>query len=175
MKKRLAIIGALALLNAACSSGSGGGQPEPPAANLPPAVAAIPDQVIEANKPGDPIPVTLDDESPGSVSVSTMSTDTQVVADDGIAIVGNGGQRSITVTPNPDVVGDTRISVIVTDQLGLSASTSFLLSVRAEQKSMQEFVRAGMSSPADGEPELINAVEFAQDAELDDFGDLFAE
>ena len=40
---------------------------------------------------------------------------------------------------------------------------------------MQQFIRAAFASSADDDPELINAVEFAQDADDDDFADLLAQ
>ena len=82
--------------------------------------------------------------------------------------------RTLTVNPVVDMTGDAMITIIVRDAENLAASSSFLLTVTAEQKSMQQFTRDNFVSTPDDEPELINAVEFAQDADDDDFADLLA-
>jgi hypothetical protein len=44
-----------------------------------------------------------------------------------------------------------------------------------QQRSMQQFTRALFAGSADDEPVLVDAVDFVEDAEHDDFADLLAE
>ena len=50
-----------------------------------------------------------------------------------------------------------------------------MLTIVPQQISLQQFVRAEFDLAADDEPQLINAIEFDQDAEDDDFADLLAQ
>ena len=156
---------------AAC--GGSGDDPQP--VNQAPTISAIADQSIAANGTSQPIAFSLDDENVGDLTVAVSSDRQNVVPDDGIALDGDGAARTLTVTPRIDEAGDAFITIVATDRQGLSAGTSFLLTVNPEQKSMQQFARDTFAEDADDEPALINAVEFAEDAEDDDFADLLAQ
>ena len=112
---------------------------------------------------------------PDRLSIAATSDDQQIVPDADLIIGGSGQSRSVTITPVPDVVGDAMITIVVTDPAGLSDGTSFLLTVDAEQQSMRQFTRDAFAESADDEAVLINAIEFAQDADDDDFADLLAQ
>ena len=159
-------------LLAACSSDSAGDrQPE----NQAPTVSAIPPSNTMANGPSQPIVFTVRDESVNTLAISASSDRPELVPGDAIVVAGSGALRTLTITPTVDRTGDAMITVVVQDADGLAASSSFLLTVTAEQKSMQQFARDVFTSPDDAEPALINAVEFAQDANDDDFADLLAQ
>ncbi len=163
---------ALAGLGLAACGGSGD---DPQPINQPPALSAIADQSITANGTSQPIAFSISDEAADEVTLTVSSDRQNLVADDNIALDGNGSARSLTVTPSIDEAGDAFITIVATDGQGLSAGTSFLLTVTPEQKSMQQFARDTFAEGADDEPALINAVEFAEDAENDDFADLLAQ
>lgn len=169
MNMRIAGISIVALLSAACSGGSGSG---PDAVNRAPTVSSIPDQVVTANGASKPIVVTVADERADTLSIAATSTDQDVVADGDLAVGGAGARRTLTVTPQQDVTGESLLTLVVTDGQGLAASTSFLLRVQAEQKSMRQFTRSEFAQDANGDPQLVNAVDFDTDAEADDFVDL---
>ena len=173
MRIRFASIAFACLLVAAC--GGGGSSIDPPAANQAPTISAITDQSTSANQASQPIGFTVSDEQVGSLGFTLMSDNTDVVANDGLELGGSGTSRTLTVTPVVDTTGDAFVTVIVTDSAGLSASTSFLLTIVPEQKSMQQFTRGAFGEEADGAPDLVNAVEFVQDADSDDFADLLAQ
>ncbi len=159
-------------LLAACSSDSAG---ERQAVNKAPTVSAIPAMDTVANGPSQAIAFWVSDENVAGVTISVLSDRPELVPEDAIVVVGTGTERTLTITPTVDMTGDAMISVIAKDSGGLSASSSFLLTVTSEQKSMQQFARDTFSSPEDDEPALINAVEFSQDADDDDFADLLAQ
>ena len=169
MKFKIQIITLLSLLVAGC--GGSGSAPAP--VSTAPTISAIADQSTSANASSSAIAFTV--TSASSLSFSVSSDNQQVVPDAGIDLTINGANGSITVTPVIDTLGDAFITILVTDQSGLSASTSFLLTIIAQQLSFQQFVRAEFAKPQDSEPTLVNAVAFDQDADNDDFADLLAQ
>lgn len=163
------LLATIGVLLAACSSD----RSDP--VNTAPSIGDIADLSIAANQASPAIGFTVDDERPDSLTIVVTSDRPQLVPDAGLVIGGSGGARSLTATPVPDELGDALITIIATDVEGLSASTAFLLTVDPERKSMHQFARDVFAADADDEPVLINAVEFAQDAEEDDFADLLAD
>ncbi len=169
MKIKIQFVTLLSLMVAAC--GGSGSSPAPVSAA--PTISAIMDQSTSANATSSAFAFTV--TSTTGLSYSANSDNQQVVPDAGLNLVTNGASGSITVTPVVDTLGDAFITIIVTDLAGLSSSTSFLLTIVPEQASMQQFVRTEFAQAEDGEPALINAVAFDQDAENDDFADLLAQ
>jgi len=169
MNFKIQIIVLLSLLIIGCD-GSGS---SPAPISTAPTISAITDQSTSANVASSAIGFTV--SSATGLSYSVTSDNQQVVPDAGINLVTNGASGSITVTPVVDTLGDAFITIIVTDLAGLSASTSFLLTIVPEQISIQQFVRSEFAQAEDGNPALINAVAFDQDAENDDFADLLAQ
>ncbi len=169
MKTRIQFFTLLSLLLAGC--GGSGSSPVP--VSMAPTISAIPDQSTSANVTSAAILFTVTGAT--SLSYSVTSDNQQAVPDTGLDLVTNGAGGSITVTPVIDTLGDAFITIIATDQAGLSASTSFLLTIIPQQVSMQQFVRTEFTKAADGEPALINAIAFDLDAENDDFADLLAQ
>lgn len=169
MKFKMQIITLLSLLVAGC--GGSGSAPAP--VSTAPTISAIADQSTSANASSSAIAFTV--TSASSLSFSVSSDNQQVVPDAGIDLTINGASGSITVTPVIDTLGDAFITILATDQAGLSASTSFLLTIIPQQLSFQQFVRAEFANPQDSEPALVNAVAFDQDADNDDFADLLAQ
>ncbi len=159
-------------LLAACSSDSTGDRPPE---NRPPSVSAIPETTTPANNPSQAINFLVSDESVESLMLSASSDRPDLVPSSAIRIDGTGSIRSLTVTPVIDMTGDAMITIIAEDLDGLAASSSFLLLVNPEEKSMSQFARDTFIESEDDEPALINAVEFNQDANEDDFADLLAQ
>ncbi len=165
----------IAVLLSLLVAGCGGSGSALAPVNAAPTISAIADQSTSANVSSAAITFTVTDESTSSLSFSTSSDNQQVVPDSGLDLVSNGASGSITVTPVIDTLGDAFITIIVSDQAGLSASTSFLLTIVPQQASFQQFVRTEFARAEDGEPALINAIAFDQDADNDDFADLLAQ
>ena len=170
MKYQIQIALLMSLLVAGC--GGSGSSPAPINA-APPTISSIPNQSTSANVASSAIAFAV--TSTSSLSFSTSSDNQQVVPDSGLNLVSNGSGGSITVTPVIDTLGDAFITIIVTDQAGLKASTSFLLTIVPQQASLQQFVRTEFAQAEDGQPAFINAIAFDQDAENDDFADLLAQ
>ncbi len=171
MKFRHQIVALIGLLVAGC----GGSDFSPAPVNTAPTISAIADQNTTANEQSPAVAFTVTDEQTLSLSISVSSDNQQVVPDSNLGLGGSGATRSLTITPVIDTLGDAFITIIVTDPGGLLASTSFLLTVVPQQVSMQQFVRTTFAEAENGEPALINALAFDQDADNDDFTDLLAQ
>ena len=170
MKTNLSVLLLVVSLLAACSSDSSGERE-----NIAPILSDIASVNTTANAVSQPIDFRVFDENVSTLSFDVNSDRPEVVSNDAIQVVGSGSMRSLEITPVVDMTGDSMITIIATDAAGLAASTSFLLTVVPEQKSMSQFARDTFTATEDDEPALINAVEFDQDADDDDFADLLAQ
>ncbi len=176
MKTKLYYLLLAGVFATGCGS-SGNSQPpiNQPPVNMAPTISAIADQAIEANVLSMAIDFTVTDDQPESnLAIAVSSSDTDVVPDDGIVLGGSDGSRSLSITPIIDIVGDTLVTVIVTDAAGLMASTAFMLTIDPQQASFQQFFRSSFADAPTDAPRLINAIAFDQDAAGDDFADLLA-
>lgn len=99
--------------------------------NGPPHISSLVDQTINRNTSTVPLTVTLRDAetSAAVLNLSAFADDPLLIPEANIGFSGSGGERSLMVTPRPNLTGTTRITVRVTDEGGLSAETSFNLTV----------------------------------------------
>jgi VCBS repeat-containing protein len=101
------------------------------AVNDPPVMTTnIADRTIDANGTTGPIGFVIADDDPGGVAVSGSSSNTTLVPGANIVFGGTGPARTVTVTPATNQSGTATITVTVTDSGGLTASDSFVLTVR---------------------------------------------
>lgn len=98
--------------------------------NTAPTISAISNQVTTVNTPIGPIPFTIGDAqtAASNLVVTASSSNTNLVATNGIALGGTGSNRTATITVASNQLGSATIFISVGDGL-LSASNSFLLSV----------------------------------------------
>ncbi len=170
MHSKTLTLGVAVLAIVGCDSNS-----RPPPVNQAPTITAITDQTVSANIPSAPIAFTVADEDPANLTVDVMTDNEALLPLAAIQLSGATTARSIVLTPTADTTGDAQISVVVTDADGLGDSTSFIVSVAPESRSLQTFVRSEFAEDADDAPDLVNALEFIADADDDDFADLFAD
>jgi hypothetical protein len=94
-----------------------------------PTISNIPNQVTPTNSTLSGIPFTVNDaETPGSLTVTATSTNTTLLPNANITVVGSGTSRTLTLAPVADQAGVTLITVTVSDGTQ-SASDTFLLTV----------------------------------------------
>ena len=101
--------------------------------NTPPTISAIPSQATMLNAPTIAIPFIIGDaETPvANLTLVASSNNPTLVVPASIVFGGSGANRTVTVTPAAGQSGAATISVQVTDSNGLSASTSFTVTVEA--------------------------------------------
>lgn len=171
MKTSQFIIALCGLAIAGCG-GSGGG--DTPVRNAPPTLSAIADQTVTANEVVAPIGFSVADDatSAEALAVTAMTIDQGVIVDANLEVAGDGTARSLIVTPVADEIGNAVISIMVTDEEGLSNASSFGLTVEPQRKPISEFTRSNFMDSEEGDPTPINAIVFDEDAEEDEFEDL---
>ena len=103
------------------------------AVNDVPTITSIADQVVLEDTPTAAIPFTVADAETlvVNLTVTAQSSNTVLVPNSSIAIVRNGLNHSVRITPAANRFGTTTITLMVTDEAGTSATETFLLTVNA--------------------------------------------
>ena len=96
-----------------------------------PAISDIADRTIDWNTSTGALAFTLSDpDGLIGASVSGISSNGTLVPNANIVFAGSGASRTVTVTPAPSQYGSATITVTVTDSGGLTASDTFVLTVK---------------------------------------------
>jgi uncharacterized repeat protein (TIGR01451 family) len=97
-----------------------------------PTISAIGDQVTDQDIPTAPISFLVGDAetSAGSLAVSAISANTNLIPATNFVFGGSSGNRTVVITPAANQYGTTTVAVAVSDGMANSVST-FQLSVRA--------------------------------------------
>lgn len=161
---------ALTLLATIFVAGCSGGSKSPPsggAASATPTLTAIADQTVAQDSTSTAIAFTVADPDSdlATVNLSVKSSNTDLVDADGIVLGGNGGSRSLTLTPNERLSGSAMITVTATDPQGSTASRSFMLQVTTMVVSFKDFANQTLATNENGMPQTIQGLSFNQDAD----------
>jgi subtilisin-like proprotein convertase family protein len=110
--------------------------------NTPPTISAIADQFVLPNTQTAPIPFRINDAQtppnsttpPNVLTLRGTSSNQNLVPDANILFVtianpGNGPNRQVIITPAPGAIGRVEITIEVTDPFGMTASTTFTLTI----------------------------------------------
>ena len=92
---------------------------------------AAPTEVAGARNAPLPIPITVEDTAGavGDLRVSAVSDLPALVAAEGLVVSGQGGQRTLTLTPKPDQGGVARIRIDATNALGQTARQEVVVTI----------------------------------------------
>jgi len=95
--------------------------------NATPTISNIPDQTIPENASTIPTPFVIGDieTSPESLILTRTSSNPGLIPDENILVGGTGSNRTVTVTPASNQVGNAVITITVTDAQGASRSNRF--------------------------------------------------
>ncbi len=101
------------------------------AANTPPTISDIVDQSIAVSTATAALTFTIaDTQTPlATLTVTATSSDQTLVPDGNIVLGGTDGNRTVMVTPAAGQSGTAMITVSVTDEGGLTATDTFVLTV----------------------------------------------
>ena len=96
-----------------------------------PTISSIPAQTTFEEMTTSVITFTIGDidTSFGNLTVDAQSENTTLVAQSGMVLGGTGANRTLTITPRPEQMGSTVITVTVQDESNLTASIAFSLTV----------------------------------------------
>ncbi|MDB6032866.1 MAG: Repeat family, partial [Verrucomicrobiales bacterium] len=96
-----------------------------------PVISAVPNQIVDEDTLTSPIPFTVGDleTSAGLLSLAASSTDINLFPLQNIIVGGTGSNRFVRVLPATNQNGSATITLTVTDGDGISAATSFQVTV----------------------------------------------
>ncbi len=102
----------------------------PPGANTQPVIGDVADLSIEEDTTASAIPFIVGDSqtAAAALNVTAVSSNPALVPDASILLGGSGANRSVTLTPEPDLSGATMITLTVSDG-DLTATDTFVLTV----------------------------------------------
>lgn len=97
----------------------------------PPRISAMDDQIVVQNYSTAPIDFVIRDTETAAENLvlSVSSSNTAIVSVENVVLGGSGLNRTVTITPKPDVIGASEISIHVTDEAGQVTTETFILSV----------------------------------------------
>jgi beta-glucanase (GH16 family)/regulation of enolase protein 1 (concanavalin A-like superfamily) len=98
---------------------------------LTPTLSAVPDRTTNVGTPTGWIPFTVGNAggAPGAWALSATSDNPALVPNANLVFGGNGVNRTLQVTPVPDMLGTANITLTVTDPYGGSSSETFAVNV----------------------------------------------
>lgn len=141
--------------------------------NQPPSIASIQDQTIENN--GSPQSINLnisdDNDTIGELQITATSDNSELLPSGTISIEISGSVAQINLLPSA-LLGTANVTVNVTDTEGLVNSSSFVLTVAAEQVEFSQLVRRIFDQGGNTQPQELSLIEISEDTNMDDFNDL---
>lgn len=175
MKRTILI--SLTVFAVGCGGSGGGSDRNNPVnpVNQAPTVEAEDRVSVSANSSNTTSLALSDDQSaPAALSVAATADNETLFPAGALQVTGTGATRSLELTPTVDEVGMSQVSVLVTDGGGLSTTTLIAVEVDPLARSASTFGREFTDIDELDEPTLINAIDFDNDAEDDDFADLLS-
>jgi hypothetical protein len=116
-----------------------------------------------------PVSFTVNDREtpPANLTVKVTSSDPTIVPTANAVLGGGGSNRTVTLTPLPDVVGTTTITLTVTDAGGLSASASIPVTFREVRLDFYAYSRQAFQVPANGTAVTLTREKFNFNGDTD--------
>ncbi|MBN2508146.1 MAG: immunoglobulin domain-containing protein [Verrucomicrobia bacterium] len=98
----------------------------------PPAISSVDNQTVPEDTATAAIPLVVGDErTPAAdLALTVQTSDASLLPLANVLLQGSGSNRTLTLTPAPDAFGNVRVTLTVTDEDLMPASTSFLLTVQ---------------------------------------------
>ena len=99
--------------------------------NAAPTISNVADQTIAEDAATGSLAVTLADDltAAGSLALAATSSNTGLIPNANIQLGGSGSARTVVVTPVANATGSSTITLTATDQGGLTATETFLVTV----------------------------------------------
>ncbi|HET9862801.1 MAG TPA: hypothetical protein VFP37_05120 [Steroidobacteraceae bacterium] len=162
----LAVLAAIALAVAACSSSGDRPASPPPPMNSAPAVSQIGDQSTDQDTTI-AIDFGVDDRESGAdaLTISAAVDGSTLFPEDGVVLSGSGTTRSLTLTPLEAATGTASVVVRVADPEGLATTRTFNVAVNARPNSIRSMALETFAKSETDEATVINGWTIQQDAD----------
>lgn len=154
-----------AVLAAACSGGGSGGSGASPANAL--TIAAVAPQSVNQDTTIGPLPVTVTGTAgdANQLIVTTTSSNPTLVPDGNIVLAGGGAARTVSLTPLPDAIGTTLVSITATDTQGHTAQSAFTVNVNPVFASFTRVTDDVFATLDYGTPVTLSGITLQPDAD----------
>jgi Big-like domain-containing protein len=168
-RRGLAVLSALSAgLLTACGGGGGydSPPPQPPAAQAP-TIVGLADQSLpqDTSTPVLNFQVSDADSGADSVTVTATSSDTAIIPAEGIVLGGSGANRTLQITPAPEIFGDAMITLRATDPGGLSAQQVVRVTVNGVFVSFTTTVNDWFALDENDDEPVLSGFTFTLDAD----------
>jgi len=167
----LAVVAALSAGLAACSGSNDGGDntPPPPPAKQAPRLVGLANQTLpqDTTTPVLTFQVSDADSGANAVTVTATSSDQSIIPAAGIVLGGSGANRTLQITPAPDVFGNAMITIRAADPDGLAAQQVIGVTVNGVFMSFKGTLIDIFGDDPNGEPRSLRGFTFQQDADND--------
>ncbi len=133
-----------------------------------PKVSGLADQSI-AQDTATSVNFTVSDADSGAaaLTITAVSSDTALVAVEGITVSGSGANRTLQITPTADAYGETTITVRATDPGSRVATSSFKLRINGVFVPVSTATLDAFAVDDSGDPRIVNGMTFAGDVDED--------
>jgi len=170
-KTGLAVAAVLATAGlAACGGGGGyGGGNSPPAAKQAPTIVGLANQTLPQDTTTPVLTFQVGDADSGAnvVTVTATSSDPSIIPAAGIVLGGSGTNRTLQITPAPEVFGNATITIRAADPDGLFVQQVVGVTVNGVFVSFTTTVIDAFGDAESGEPRSLRGFTFTQDADED--------
>jgi hypothetical protein len=166
-KLSLAVLCAVSAgLLTACGGGGGYDSPPQPAAQAP-TIVGLADQSLPQDTwtPVLNFQVSDPDSGADSVTVTATSSDAAIIPAEGIVLGGSGANRTLQITPAPEIFGDATITLRATDPDGLSAQQVVRVTVNGVFVSFTTTVNDWFALDENDDEPVLSGFTFTLDAD----------
>jgi hypothetical protein len=167
-KLSVAVLAALAAgLLTAC--GGGGYNPPSAPAQQAPTITGLADQSLpqDTSTPVLNFQVSDADSGAANVTVTATSSDPAIIPAEGIVLGGSGADRTLQITPAPEVFGDATITLRATDPNGLAAQKAIRVTDNGVFVSFAATVNEVFAADENGDQHSLSGFTFTFDADDD--------
>jgi hypothetical protein len=166
-KLSLAVLGALSAgLLTACGGGGGYDSPTQPPAQAP-TIVGLADQSLpqDTATPVLNFQVNDADSDAGTVTVTATSSDSSIIPAEGVVLGGSGANRTLQITPAPEVFGTATITIRATDPDGLAAQQAIRVTVNGVFVSFTATANEWFALGENDDEPTLSGFTFTQDAD----------
>lgn len=167
----VAVIATLTAGLAACGGGGydGGNSPPPPQKQAP-TITGLANQTLpqDTTTPVLNFQVSDPDSGTNGLTITATSSDPTIIPAAGIVLGGSGANRTLQITPAPEVFGNAMITIRAVDSDGLFAQQVIGVTVNGVFVSFRTTVIDAFGDAENAEPRSLRGFTFTQDADDDD-------
>jgi hypothetical protein len=152
---------------AACGGGGGYGGGNPLPAKQAPQIVGLANQTLpqDTSTPVLNFQVSDADSGVAALTITATSSDPTIIPAAGIVLGGSGANRTLQITPAPEVFGNATITIRAVDPDGLSAQAVIGVTVNGVFVSFTSTVIDIFGAAENSEPRTLRGITFTPDAD----------